>query len=273
MDRTSLLSTRVGARSQRRKTRTSNRQEQLRRLRRLRLEALEQRRLLAADLESADAELLIAPLPPIGPAQSQSAPSAGPFANTETFKLHSKPDSNYTLYLDFDGHVTEGTNWNRAENPPNSSNQPTIVSPAYDTDGDPASFSAAEHDVIQKAWQIVAEDFAPFDINVTTEEPSDLEDLRKDQSGTDTRWGTRAIQTIKNWNQANVCGCGGFAYRGSFDTNRDEPSFTFNHRQSFTRSLKRSHTKRGISWVYSMTGFRPRLRRLTNTTTDTGRAT
>jgi len=33
-------------------------------------------------------------------------------ALADTFLLHSLPAANHTFYLDFDGHVTEGTTWN-----------------------------------------------------------------------------------------------------------------------------------------------------------------
>ncbi len=47
----------------------------------------------------------------------------------DTFLLHSLPNANHTIYLDFDGHVTEGTTWN------SQSERSSIVSPAYDPSG------------------------------------------------------------------------------------------------------------------------------------------
>jgi len=164
----------------------------------------------------------VAPLePPESAGDAELGPALGPYPNTETFKLHSKPGSNYTIYLDFDGHVTEGTTWNQ----PNQDNMPTIVHPAYDRGGTPGVFSQLEHDLIQAAWQRVAEDFAPFDVNVTTEDPG-VEALRKDDTGTDTQWGVRVVMTTDTWAS---CGCGGFAYLGSFEDATDEPSFVFNN--------------------------------------------
>ena len=49
-----------------------------------------------------------------------------------------------------------------------------VSTPVYDIDGDDATFSDAELQVIQSTWARVAEDFAPFNINVTTEEPAVL---------------------------------------------------------------------------------------------------
>ncbi len=44
---------------------------------------------------------------------------------------------------------------------------------------------------IQRIWAAVVEDFAPFNVNVTTEEPP-LADLINSGGG-DTRWGVRTI--------------------------------------------------------------------------------
>ncbi len=39
--------------------------------------------------------------------------------------------------------------------------------PPFDTDGAPASFSPAEQQAIVAIWRAVAEDFAPFDVDVS----------------------------------------------------------------------------------------------------------
>ena len=135
----------------------------------------------------------------------------------EILNLQSKPDSNFTIYLDFDGHVTEGTSWN------SSYGIDTIVTPPFDLDGNPSSFGPSELDRMLVAWQRTAEDFAPFDINVTTREP-DLADLIRSGGG-DTRWGARAVITDDVF--AN-CGCGGHAYIDSFNDPTDTPTFVYN---------------------------------------------
>ncbi len=81
----------------------------------------------------------------------------------------SLPGANHTIYLDFDGHVTTGTAWNSGA---------TINSPAYSTDADLLNFSDSELQVIERAYRRAAEDFAPFQVNVTTVPPS-IDDLRK----------------------------------------------------------------------------------------------
>ncbi len=78
---------------------------------------------------------------------------------------HSLKGSKNVLYLDFNGHVIKGTYWNTKE-------VPTFKAKPYDTDGNPAKFSDAEQAEIIEIWSRVAEDFAPFDVDVTTEEPA-----------------------------------------------------------------------------------------------------
>jgi Ca2+-binding RTX toxin-like protein len=138
------------------------------------------------------------------------------------FKLHSNPNAKQTIYLDFDGHTTVNTSWN-------SVTRPTIISPAFDTDGNTASFSVGELQTILGIWQRVTEDFAPFEVNVTTEAPS-IEDLQKSGTG-DTRWGIRALMT-QNINLADNTavfgGIGGVAYLNSFNSASDLPLFAFN---------------------------------------------
>jgi hypothetical protein len=77
--------------------------------------------------------------------------------------LHSNPGAPATLYLDFNGHSR--STWGFFPSPP---------TPVYDADGDATTFSTDELTFIQNVWQVVAEDFAPFNIDVTTVEPAVL---------------------------------------------------------------------------------------------------
>lgn len=136
----------------------------------------------------------------------------------------SLPGSNHTIYLDFDGHVTSGTTWNTGyygEDP--------ITSPAWSLDSDRTNFSDAELSTIQRIWQRVAEDFSPFNINVTTVEPP-IADLRKGEVTGDTKWGVRAVVTVETTTVR--CGCGGIAYIGSFNDLYDEPVFIYNNSET-----------------------------------------
>jgi len=155
--------------------------------------------------------------PPAAAGSEGGKAMAGQAPLADTFLLHSNPPANHTIYLDFDGHITEGTTWN------SNYGVPTIDSPAYDPSGDGASFNTSELERIQRIWQRVAEDFAPFNVNVTTEDPG-TEDLRKSGTG-DQKWGTRVVVTDDTF--AN-CGCGGHAFIGSFNDSQDEPVFVYN---------------------------------------------
>jgi Ca2+-binding RTX toxin-like protein len=142
-----------------------------------------------------------------------------PLDLSKTFLLNSLQGANQTIYLDFNGHTTSGTYWNTYLN-----GGANIVTPAFDFDSNIASFSSAELERIQYIWQRVAEDFSPFNVNVTTQAPTDINDLIK-SSSTDTRWGVRVvIGGNSSWLGE---GGGGIAYLGSFNWNSDTPAYVF----------------------------------------------
>lgn len=144
-----------------------------------------------------------------------SAPS-----ESEVFSLNSKPGSSRTIYLNFKGAVTSGTAWNAATSTKPA--VPTITSPPFDKDGTPfdatgkPSFSEAERVSIHEIWQRVAENFAPFDVNVTTQAPA-AEDINR-TGLLDTRFGTMVVMTSPTNHPIGAsCGCGGKAYVGNFN--------------------------------------------------------
>lgn len=156
------------------------------------------------------------------------APSNAPLPNSSTvqiatgtavdaFRLHSRPGANRVIFLDFDGHTTSGTSWNSVY----TANAP-IVSQPFDQDGNPATFSASERAVIESIWKRVAEDYAPFAVDVTTEDPG-VEALRKANGG-DSAFGIRVVISPTNWYNT---GAGGTAYVGSFDWDTDTPCWVF----------------------------------------------
>jgi hypothetical protein len=75
----------------------------------------------------------------------------------------SLPGAKANVYLDFTGDYQ--AKWGSYSN---------ITTPAYNTDGDPTTFSTTELANIQRIWAQAAEDFSPFNINVTTVQPSSL---------------------------------------------------------------------------------------------------
>lgn len=135
------------------------------------------------------------------------ASPAGPFPYSQTFKLHSRPGSNRVIYLDFNGHTISQTSvW--------SSYMSAIggVAAPFNMDGDPTSFNTIEQDVIQGIWQRIAEDYAPFDVDVTTEDPGN--DALNREGWFDQKYGIRAVMTATNFMGAGI---GGVAYVGIFD--------------------------------------------------------
>jgi len=135
----------------------------------------------------------------------------------QTFLLNSKPGANLTIYLDFNGASITGTAWNTNGN--------TLNAVAFDTDGVIGSFSTAELQRIQYIWQRVAEDYAPFDVNVTTQPPSYDQLHRTDTN--DKVFGTTVV--ITNNTGVYTCSCGGVAYVGIFNSTSDfyKPALVF----------------------------------------------
>jgi hypothetical protein len=142
---------------------------------------------------------------------ASSKPEAGPFPNNKTFTLHSNPGALRTIFLDFDGGPVAGTSWNA------NYAIPTTSQPAFDLDGNPGSWSQAEIDTIQSAFQRVAEDFRPFNVDVTTEDPG--ADALNRSSAADSQYGTRVLITPSTDAATKICGnaCGGVAYVGVYN--------------------------------------------------------
>jgi hypothetical protein len=100
-------------------------------------------------------------VPGAGASPGGGAGAAGAAATGQSIPaLSSLPGAPASLYLDFAGDSV--ARWLTYSN---------ISIPAFDTDGDGAPLSQAEVDAITGIWQIVAENYAPFNINVTTVDP------------------------------------------------------------------------------------------------------
>ena len=154
---------------------------------------------------------------PAGPAPqaASSAVSGALVPLDQTFSLHSRPGAQRTIYLNFKGAVVSNTAWNSG----------TFTALPFDLDGIPYSFSNVELERIQYIWQRVVEDYAPFDVDVTTEAPA--ADVLTRSSGTDQIFGTTVL--ITNRSGVYNCSCGGVAYLGVFDDTGDfyKPALVF----------------------------------------------
>jgi hypothetical protein len=80
--------------------------------------------------------------------------------------FHSRPGSPNVLYLNFNGETVTNSQWNTL------SNRTVFNAVPFSIDGDYANFNDAEQLAIKRIWQRMAEDYAPFDIDVTTERPA-----------------------------------------------------------------------------------------------------
>jgi Metallo-peptidase family M12B Reprolysin-like len=121
--------------------------------------------------------------------------------------LNSYPSARAQLYLDFSGDTTP--QWGQY--------QPGTT-PAYDSDGDPTTFSPADLSNIHEIWARVSEKFSPFNINVATVQPADF-----------SHGSTIEIVIGGNgvWSNASTGKeSGGVSFVGSF-TNPDLPNKSF----------------------------------------------
>jgi hypothetical protein len=167
-----------------------------------------------------------APAPAAGqtsPATAEGSTATGPAGPLgDTFGLASNPGASRTIYLDFDGQSVSGTAWNNA----GYGTSGTITAPAYTADADPA-FSTGELTQIQRAWMVVAEDYAPYDVNVTTRDPG--ADALERSSSADPTYGVRVVVTADG-PIYDYCRCGGIAYVGIYGDpgmNAYQPAWVF----------------------------------------------
>lgn len=164
--------------------------------------------------------------------EARETPSAAPgnnilwrsYASSSSFTLHSNPGATKVIYLDFTGHTTSGTSWNTQHN----GGAPFTV-PAWSMDGNRSAFSTTERDKIILIWRQVSEDFAPFDIDVTTQDPTSAGIIKS--TGTDIRYGIRVVigpdpeTIVSNSPTAWPTGAIGIAALNSFGTSKDTPTF------------------------------------------------
>lgn len=126
----------------------------------------------------------------------QNAGAVAPYPLEDTFFLHSNPGADHVAYLDFDGHGEYI---------------------GYSTDSNQSTFNDSERETLQRIFSRVAEDFLPFDIDITTEYPG--EDYLRDTGFGDDKWGVRVIFYKGPGDN------GGHANIGSFDSLFDTPAF------------------------------------------------
>jgi uncharacterized protein YdeI (BOF family) len=148
---------------------------------------------------------------------SPSQPQIAAIAATTTYSLNtvpvlsSNPNAKAKIYLDFNGNTTTGSLWNSWIAPGKN-----IITPAYSIDADTTTFNDAELTAIGQIWQRVAEDYAPFNIDVTTVDPNNYNAktaVRVAIGGSSSDW--------------YGSGAGGVGFVGSWTWGSDTPAFVF----------------------------------------------
>ena len=129
----------------------------------------------------------------------------------------------YQLHLDFDGEIIPvNTNWDNGE--PISNHIGGLEALPY---GDDDTFSSTELAEITAIWELSAESFATFDVNVTTEWPA-----------SPTQFTGKNIitrHTAANGRELPHYEVGGIAFLNVFGTNRYAPGVPFSTNISWTR--------------------------------------
>ena len=159
-------------------------------------------------------------------AAAPASDPAGIAPTSDAFTLHSVANAQRVIYLDFTGHTVANTAWN-------AKTGGDCYADGYDTEGGPTVFTESERSAIISIWARVAEDYRPFAIDVTTQDPG-VEAIRR-TSSTDYQFGARALITHSKslcpngkTVYASVCssGCGGVAYVGVYDrVNATQPDY------------------------------------------------
>jgi hypothetical protein len=136
------------------------------------------------------------------PVVAAAAVLVSPFPANLIF--HSKPGAPNVIYLNFNGETVQNTAWNT------SLGRSVITAVAYSSDSDRTTFSDSEQVSIRRIWQRVAEDYAAFNVDVTTERPATF--------NTRTAEAVITRNTDVNGDANPSSTAGGVSYVGAFAT-------------------------------------------------------
>jgi hypothetical protein len=132
-----------------------------------------------------------------------SGPAAAPLSSLP--QLRSNPGATAKLFLDFDNHFESF--WGGYSN---------VSTPVFDRDGNFGSYSDGELEAIYEIWARVAEDYAPFNIDVTTIDP-----------GHQSNQVVAVIAIGGNWSDWYGSSAGGVAYVGGFYNGASNVGYVF----------------------------------------------
>ncbi len=135
-------------------------------------------------------------LPPRGGPAQYIAPQ--PAVTTEVPSWSSYASAPASLYIKFDGVDFGDLSWG-------SSNQMPGVQPAFSRDADTSTYSQTDLDAMHLIWSAVSEFYSPFNLNVTTVNPGNLN--RRENT-----------QVVVSGNGSWYGNAGGVAYLGAFQS-------------------------------------------------------
>ena len=172
---------------------------------------------------------------------------------TTAFQLHSRPGASKVLYLDFNGHTTPAGVWSGT----------AIVTPAFQLSGTASPTDQLNLNAIRDIWLHVAEDFAAWDIDVTTEQPPT------------TARGQRCVigGSVMDW--MGVTGVMGVAHLNSFGgaiNGNDDNNFVFIDNNYPTMKPTTSNVEVTILCVAHEVGHTLGLQHWGETASGTGQA-
>jgi hypothetical protein len=138
---------------------------------------------------------------------------------------HSNPGAPYVIYLDFNGATISGTQWNA-----NYTDGNPFTALPWSKDTDATTFNAQELAIIRRVWQRIAEDYAPFNVNVSTDPAYDPDVTGGNNS---IGWILFTRDTDVNGSNLPAKGAGGVAFinvfgRGDYAT-RYQPAFVYSN--------------------------------------------
>jgi hypothetical protein len=144
----------------------------------------------------------------------------------QTFRLHSNPKARRTIFLDVDGTSVRRTAWNDQVDVRNDDHR------GWDPGNNGRRFSPRERRLVQNLWARVAEDYAPFAVDVTTEQPRD--DRIHRSAKRDKVFGTRVLISESRQAHTAICDrqCGGVSFLNVFSIagrahRRHQPAWVF----------------------------------------------
>ena len=161
---------------------------------------------------------------PDEPRVALAAVPISPFPASLVF--NSRPGAPNVIYINFVGETVTGTAWN------DSIGRSSIPALPFSTDSDYTTFSDSEQVAIKRIWQRMAEDFAPFHVNITTQRPSTFT--------TRTAMALITRHTDANGEANPASAAGGVAYVNVFarsDFAKYRPAWVYHNNLSNNESL------------------------------------